>query len=545
MTEDLRPVRSIVLGAIIGSVFAAANVYTGLKVAFIDGGAIAASLLAFAVFRFTRGRIGTLRGATNLAQVTASAAASAVGIVGLAGPLPALHLTGLTIPTWAGILWGCLLGWFGIWAAFTLRGLLLDRARLPFPTGEATAGVIQSMDGGEEGPTHARLLVLLAVGVGVFTWLRDGPWHAVPSLWELPVTVAGVAAGALGIGVSLSPLIAGTGGLVGRHVAASMVVGGALAWFGVIPRLAERRIVEPTFQGATEWLVWPAVALLLSGVLTSFVDDARKSGQIVRDGRAVWRELAAQSGMLWIGGALAAGIVVCGFFALGVHPLVTSAALGLALVFSLVCGRAAGETDVAPVGTAGTMTQLAVATAGIRSCLLGGAVAAGTAAGAAQGLWSLKASAVLGVARRPVAIAQIVGVLVGTCVAFPTFDLVVEAYGLGTQAMPAWGAQSWRATAEAVTRGDAMPPFALQAFGLAALAGVGLHLLARRRPWAPLSPIGVGIGLLVPLSFSITMLAGAVVLHRAFGRRALTLAVVAGAGIAGESLTAVALAFFG
>lgn len=534
---------AIAVGAGIGAVLAAANVYTGLKVAFVDGGAIAASLLAFVLLRVW-GQGMAKASSLNLAQATASTAASMVAIAGLAGPIPALHLAGQTFSTVAGVVWGCLLGGFGLWAGWLLRPLLLDRKTLPFPTGMATAGVIRAIEG-DPSRRRAHLWTLLLVGLpaALWTFFRDGPWSVLPGVLSLPAAFLGAQSAWLAFGVSLSPLVAATGALVGVRVAASAALGGVFAWMILVPRLVEHAIV-PEPDAGTSWLVWPALGLLLGASLTAFVAERRLAGRALLEAGAVLRTFAHRRGMFVLGAGLALGVAGMGMFVLGVHPFAVVVALVLALGFSLICGRAAGETDVAPVGTAGTVTQLAAATTGIRSTLLGGAITAGTAAAATQALWSLRTASLLRVRLPPVAVAQTVGVVVGAAIAMPAFDLVVRVYGLGTADMPAWGAQSWKATAEAMARGGSMPAWSVLAFWTALVVGAVLVLVQQRRAtaWLP-NPIGLGIGMMVPLSFASAMALGAVVLARWLrGRDETDVAVFAGAAIAGESITAIAIA---
>ncbi len=49
--------------------------------------------------------------------------------------------------------------------------------------------------------------------------------------------------------------------------------------------------------------------------------------------------------------ASAGVIVVVGRMAFGIHPAVTVGALLLAFLLANVCARAAGETDIGPVGS--------------------------------------------------------------------------------------------------------------------------------------------------------------------------------------------------
>src|SRR5207249_5920410 len=98
------------------SVLAAANVYAGLKIAFVDTGSTTIVLLTFAAFarRFTARE-------ANVAQVVGSSAATMAVTAGLIGPVPALVL-GHRDPSALAIgAWGCALAVFGTLIAIPFR----------------------------------------------------------------------------------------------------------------------------------------------------------------------------------------------------------------------------------------------------------------------------------------------------------------------------------------------------------------------------------------------------------------------------------------
>lgn len=533
---------SIFVGALLGVALAAANVYTGLKVAYIDGGAISAALVSYLILRMWRRDWGR-SDPVNLAQITASTAASMVAVLGLAGPWPALRMTGVVVHDGVLIVWGCSLGAWSIWLGWSLRYVLLERAKLRFPTGEATAGVIRAIQSdGAARRRHGLTLALVGLGAAMWTLARDGA-GVVPATWAWPGQVAGVAAAALGVGVSLSPLVAATGGLVGVSASASAVLGGSIAWFVVVPNLVAQGWIAPTFEAAAPWLVWPALGCLLGGTSTSFLADRGLTVRAWQDLRAAWRTGPKRRVWHLIGLGLASLVAVVSHAGLGLSWGATMVALAASVVFALICGRAAGETDVAPVGAAGTVGQVVTASHGPVASLTSGAVVAGAAAGAAQTLWSLRASTILGTRRAAVFLAQGVGVIVGACVAVPVFNLVERAYGIGTASMPAWGAQSWKATADALTAGVEQPVWAWATFVVGFSIGVigAWPRVPQWLRWRP-NPIGLGIGVMVPFSFSATMLLGALALGglKRWNPR-VDVAVWVGGAIAGESLTAVLL----
>jgi len=545
-TQPVDVARSLLIGAFIGVFASAANVYTGLKVAFVDPGAMAAAILAFAFMRRNAERNEGVADLVNIAQTTSASAAVMVVVTGLAGPVPALDMIGDLPPSWVWAAWGCGLGGLGIWIAVALRGALIDHSDLAFPTGVATAEVIEVMTRDQAvGRRSATALVGFAIGAALLTGLRNSS-GVLPESWMLPIAIAGVPAAALTLGFSLSPLVAATGALVGLRVTSSMVLGSLVAWVILVPRLLACHAIERLEYGsAMTWLMWPGVTLMMSSVLAAFVMDFSRAGGLLDLGR-LGRELRDRSSLRWTGVLAVIAVLAVGVLALDLSLRLVVAALAITLVLATISARAVGETDVAPVGQIGTITQGLMGSGSLPSSLLAGSLSAGVTASVAQSLWSFKTTAKLGTPRGPIVLAQVLGMVVGALVAVPTYALVVRTHGLGTADMPAWGAVAWRVTAEAVqgSGGMSLPPWATLAVALACVAGVGLTTLERGFGWRWLpSPVALAMGLMSPVSFSATMAFGALIaLGVARRRPAAHIAEAASGAIAGESLCAVAVA---
>src|SRR3954470_10806220 len=137
--------RALLMGCGIGIVLAAGNTYTGLKASFIDGGSITAALLGFTFFatfkRLARRPYTALE--NNITQTTAASASIMSFALGISGPVPALSLMGHNYPGWALAAWGISIGLIGILVAASLQRKLITVDKLPFPTGAATAEVIE------------------------------------------------------------------------------------------------------------------------------------------------------------------------------------------------------------------------------------------------------------------------------------------------------------------------------------------------------------------------------------------------------------------
>jgi putative OPT family oligopeptide transporter len=545
------------VGALLGCVLAAANVYTTLKTGYIDGGSITASVLGFALFRVLGRSYTTLE--NNITQTVAASAAVMSFVAGVGGPTAALERAGMPLSNAQLITWTIALGVLGVAVAVGLRSRLIAAEGLPFPTGTATAEVITAMaNASEHALRRARGLLLGAAAAALIAALRDS-FELLPQQLDLPLVIAGLTASQLSLGVAVSPLMFATGLISGVRAGVSMLLGGLVAWLVVLPRLIHAGIVMGSDHGAaTGWLLWPAVALVLSSSLTSLAAEWRTLASGVRD---VWRLVTRRSPPSAATSAPAArylfalialsvlAVLWVAHEALGLHPVRVLLALLLAAALSVVCARGAGETDIAPVGDMGGITQLTFGSAVHKgSSLACGGISTGQATQATQMLWAFKAGHKLGATPHRQVLAQLLGVLVGALVVVPTYYVIARAYGIGSERLPAISVMSWEATAAAVQGGlSSLPRYAAAAAGGAFAFGVVMTMASRLRysPWLP-SPVALGIGVLMPLSMTAALFLGSMCLALLQAKRpawtAENLESVAGGVIAGESLFAVVMA---
>jgi uncharacterized oligopeptide transporter (OPT) family protein len=556
--------RALVTGCAIGVVLAAGNVYTGLKTAFIDGGSITAALLSFMLFstfkRLGRTPYGALE--NNITQTTASSAAIMGFVAGLPGPIPALTLLGHSFPGWAIALMGAAIGMVGIFAATLLREKLVVEDALPFPTGRATAELIETMYAGRATAVRRAWLLGTAAAVAMaLTWFRDGRPAVLPQTLAFGGAIAGVATSALTLGLSVSPLVFSTGAMVGLRMSTSMLLGAVIAYAGIAPALLGHGIVrEAAYASLSSWLVWPALGLLLAGSFLPLLLEGGVLLRSLRDLGSVLLRLTAPAkggpepasarprGLALLLLASVVVIVVVGRRTFGIHPAVSLGGLVVALVLANICGRATGETDLAPVGAIGTLTQFIFGGKGHAISMITGWITMGSSSQTSQTLWAFRAGARLGASPKAQVGAQILGAMLGALVVVPVYLVLVRSYGLGTEAMPAPSALSWKATAEAVRGGlSALPPYGPAAGGIGIGIGILLTFLGRARfgRFVP-SPAAMGAAMLLPASLSVAAFAGAATIAAArrlrpgFDEQS-AMALAAG-GIAGESLMGVFIA---
>lgn len=541
--------RALGSGLLVGTLLCVANLYTGLTAGIWDSGHVTACILAFAL---VSGRM--TRSENNVAQTAASAAGAAPAAAGLLGAIPALQLLGTKVPGWGIAVWGFSLGTLGILLGVLLRHRLLEEEQLPFPTGVATAEVIEALHAGgtsARGRTKA-LLTGGAIGA-VAGWFRDGKPSFLPESLSLPGRIAGVPMDALGFGLSTSPLLWGIGMVVGPHIALSTLAGSVLAWGVLAPWLVRGPLHLPPSRGDLwAWISWPGTALLFGAALVALVQQAGAFAGAVRDLGSVARDRArATRSAVFLAACAVGAVVVAAKVLFGLHPVHTLLALLFSLVGASVCARSAGLTDVSPLGPVGQLTQAVFGglTAGRPVANIGtGAVVAGDATHTGVFLWSLRCGRILGAPLRGQITAALAGAAVGALVCAPAYALLGRAYGVGSAKLPAPTGVQWKTMAEVLARGfGALPPGALPAVVVAGAFGIVLAALGSTKAGRVLpSAVAMGIGVLVPVDYSLAIVFGSLVLVVATRLRPSTwrdAGPAAGPGlIAGHSLVGVVVA---
>ncbi len=219
-------VRAVVLGAILGIVFAASSVYLALKIGLTVSASIPIAVLAVAFFR-TLGKSTILE--NNIVQTTGSAGESiAAGIV---FTLPAILLMGYDLTVSKVAVIAVIGGLLGVLMMIPLRRALIvkEHGNLPYPEGTACAEVLVA---GDKGGLQARLL-FQAFGLAfAYKFLMAGL-----KLWkEYPGRVSSFYKGA-SISAEVSPELLGVGYIIGPRIAGYLFAGGSLAYLVLIPAI--------------------------------------------------------------------------------------------------------------------------------------------------------------------------------------------------------------------------------------------------------------------------------------------------------------------
>jgi uncharacterized oligopeptide transporter (OPT) family protein len=534
VAEGRLPWLPIAIGVVVGGVLAFGNCLIGLKTGLWDTAQLTSTLLTFllcAPLCRVAGKAFDIHD-NNLAQTTSAAIAAMPATMGLLAAVPALGMLGKPPSTLTLVLSALSFGMLGIASALLLAPRLIDRDKLPFPTGVATAELIRAMHTDRQHVRERAMYFGIAFALAaLFTVLRDVA-ELIPASVDTTIVIA---ASPVTLGMAASPLLIGSGALVGVRIALSLAGGALLAWIGGVWLAGSQHWADAESVGT--WLRWPGVGLLLGGSLPSLVGVVRQLGSGAKD-------LGEAGPALKIVAVTGAATVVVTHVGFDVSWLLSVIAVLLAIVLSTVAGRAAGTTDVAPLGEVGELALFAGAASG--PPVMGVATANVTAGMAAQNtqlLWALKAGRELDTPVRSQWLAQAVGVVAGAPICIGIWIAVTRTWKIGSEQLPVPYAAQWTSVAEVLHRGWSALP---QGAGVAALVaigvGVALSLVERTKlaPYVP-APLGIGLGFLLPVSSCLAIGVGGIVGSFVMRRRngEVLVSSIASGMLAGEAIPVV------
>lgn len=554
-------VRAVLMGAVLGMLMSAANLYTTLKIGWSFGVAITACVLSYVTWNVFRlcsgGRLSEMSLLENTCmQSTASAAGYSTGLTIATAFGALLLLEGHHQPVWIVAFFTLFSGALGVFLAVPMKRQMVNQEKLPFPSGLAAAVTLKSLySKGAEALRKAYVLIGGLVGglvVGVFN-TSEGTLRFLDRIFlktklHLPelVPAAGYASvngrQLLGFGFEPSALLIGAGMIIGLRVTLSMLAGSMLLYLWVGPSLIAMdaahlgetayKISIPLVGGGTiyhlpRWAFWGGTATMVFSSLASFALQWRT---IARSFSAFWRGRNATARpvadersagievpLSWLVGGLipiTIGLLAIQYYAFHISVWLGLVAVGMAFVLSLVASRATGETDTTPIGPMGKIMQLLFAVlsppaassvrVSLEHNLIAAATGANSASASADLLTDLKSGYLLGANPRKQFLAQFIGVFFGTLAVVPAWFLMVPNKAVLESYNPP-ATNMWRAVAELLAGGgfSQLPPSARMAIVIGALVGVSLPLLCKLLPRAvPYLPSAMGLGLSWVLVFS-------------------------------------------
>jgi putative OPT family oligopeptide transporter len=506
------------VGTILAVLLIASNIYVGLKIGFIQGGSLIAAVLGFSIIKAFRGKLSILE--NNNIQTMASAGAT-LGI--LISAIPALIMLGFNYKWHELLLWVFLVNMLGVIFAIPLRKQFIVIENLTFPSGTACASTIQAMHAKDSKSIgKAKWLGITGLFSGIFTWFRDGIPSFIPGVTMFPGKIGSNSLSGMLIGINWSPMLVGIGFLVGHRIGISLLLGSIIGWVVLGPILANVHVIEGTGFGAIRaWTMWTAIALMVASGITSLflragtILNAFKSMKKVKLSKSSELEFSLNA---WLIIFLSATILTTILMQLvfNIPIWMTLVAIIISYLLSTVSIRIYGETDLNPVGAMGYGTQIiysGISPGNMATNIMAAGVTASGANESADMMQDFKTGYLLGATPKKQTYAQFAGVAVGTIAAIPIFFTIINAYGLGSENLPAPSAVTWSGMAKFLSQGfSALPSLAYIGIIAGIVIGILLSILEKTKikRFTP-SPFGIGIAMFFPGYYTIPIFLGSIV----------------------------------
>lgn len=528
-------VTSVLIGIILAVVFGAANAYLGLLVGMTISASIPAAVISMGIIRIILRRDSILE--NNLVQTIGSAGESLAA--GAIFTLPALFLWAkegkMDYPSILTIFLIALFGGIlGVCFMVPLRQALIveEHGTLPFPEGTACAEVLLA---GEEGGSKSGA-VFSGLGIAAFYKLVADGLKLFPS--EIGYAFKGYAGSQ--IGIQVLPSLAGVGFICGPKISSYMLAGGALSWFVLMPAIALFG-ADATIYPGTETIsailadpeqgpggLWTnyikyigAGAVAAGGVISliktfpliirTFKQAVSSMGKKHQDKNVLRTQQDLPMSVLLI---LIAAIVILIWLipTFPVNPIGSLIIVIFGFFFASVSSRMVGL-----IGSSNNpVSGMAIATIIIATVLLKvtgtdgvtgmvGAIAIGgviciIAAIAGDTSQDLKTGFIVGATPKKQQIGEMIGVVVSAAAIGGVLYLLNEAWGYGTDQIPAAQATMMKMLVEGIM--EANLPWALILIGVC--IAIVVEILK-----VPVMPFAVGMYL--PFSLSAGIMAGGAV----------------------------------
>jgi len=578
--------RAVIMGSVLGGILSLTNIYVGLKAGWALGVSITACILSFAIWTSFH-RLGIVKSSmsileNNCMQSTATSAGVSSGATLISAFAAYMMINGTSLSYGLTLAWVFLIALLGVTMAIPMKRQMVNVEQLRFPSGTATAETLHALySHGEKGMRAAKALAVSGVFAGLVQFWSDGfalfdKWKVFAfeiNAFSLSELMHKFNSWLLGkdwitrtVAFQFDPIFIAAGTLSGMRAGVSMMIGGTLCWAVFVPILQDQGIITGTrYKDIVGWTLWGGVACMVTSGLLSFGMQWRSIGRAVSNVTKLFTkeksknpvdDLETPMSWFFIGQFVAlVGLAFLAHLSFNMPVWQSAIAVFVSFFLALVACRVTGETDTTPVGSMGKVTQLMFGVlnpGNMNVNLMAANITAGAANASADLLTDLKSGYLLGANPRKQFIAQFSGIFIGTLVSVTCFSLMIpDASHLGTEQFPAPAAQTWRAVAEALSKGlSALGPIKVWSIIIGGSIGIILPILSRLFPkqekYIP-SAAGLGLAWTFQWYYSFLFFVGAVlgwVFEKASPNKAkeFTFPIASGL-IAGGSLMGVVITF--
>lgn len=522
-------VTSLLIGILLAIVFGAANAYLGLRVGMTISASIPAAVISMGIIRVILRRDSILE--NNLVQTIGSAGESVAA--GAIFTLPALFLWAkegtIDSPSMITIFLVALVGGLlGVAFMVPLRQALIveEHGTLPFPEGTACAEVLLA---GEEGGSKAGT-VFSGLGIAAaYKFIADG-LKVFPS--EIGYDIKAYAGSS--VGVQVLPALAGVGYICGPKISSYMLAGSTLSWFVLMPAIAlfgaDAQAIfpgtDPIAQMAPSdlwgtYIKYIGAGAVATGGVISLIKSLPLIAKTFKQAMQSMKKKSSASALrteqdipmpFLLVMILVIGIAIWLVPAFPVNPIGALIVIVFGFFFATVSSRMVGligssNNPVSGMAIAtlliATLLLKATGTTGVKG--MTGAIAIGgiicvIAAIAGDCSQDLKTGFIVGATPKKQQIGEMIGVVVSAAAIGFVLQLLDNAWGYGSKAIPAPQATMMKMLVEGIMSAEL--PWSLILIGVC--VAIVMEILK-----VPVMPFAVGMYL--PFSLNAGIMAGGLV----------------------------------
>jgi OPT family oligopeptide transporter len=416
------------------------------------------------------------------------------------------------------------------------------------------------------GEAYMKLLWMYLFGQKYFYYFNEklDAWYyslAEKNGWVIP-RIAGVDFRDLALRPSLDLAMIGTGGLMGLRTSTSMLIGMVINFVILAPWMIVRGDIKTKGSHLTwaqvtqgieagtlkwsnvtygrveitnQWAIWWGVGIMVVGSLVALfakpkviIDAFKGAFGKKNDGNDPVAHIELPMKVSFIGLPICA--IATAWMAHEWYQVpywMTIVALPLVFALSLICTNAMALTSWTPTGALAKIPQFTFgmldrSNPGVN--LMTAGITASVAGNAANLLSDIKPGYMLGAKPRQQAVGHVIGIIAGAMVSTPLFYVMFLSNhkegqsvqeSMVTEQFPMPSAVQWKGVADIIERGFAgLSSSIIWSLGIAAVVAVTFELLrlkSKGKFW--LSPVSIGLGVVLPPEATMCMWVGAVIFH--------------------------------
>jgi uncharacterized oligopeptide transporter (OPT) family protein len=446
------------------------------------------------------------------------------------------------------------------------------------------AGTIQFISG--EAYLKALHALYLTISKGIaFADVRKSHAKEIADTWNLPHNldplyawlatkqaeprIANVTLKQLGVNPALDLAMVGAGGLMGIRSASSMLIGAVLNFLVIVPWMISIGELQPKSGSVADgtavfgrahilnyWALWWGIVMMVTASMVALFAKPQVFiqafsglfGKNQSTGTDVLRDIEVPLWISWVGvpvvGAVGVWMAHDWF---GVPWHFGALAIPMIIILTLIAASSTAMTGITPTGSLSKIPQFLFGAADPKhppTNLMTGVMCVEVASNASNLLMDIKPGYMLGGKPRHQAWGHTIGIIAGALASTPLFfalfmsefnpeaaktDTSHLQNAMVTDQFPFPSAVQWKGVSELVTTifgggsGTLLTDSIIRSMWIAAVVGLVFEIarIASRNKF-PLSPLAIGLGVVVPFESTLAMFAGALFfwfMHRRYHAR--------------------------